>query len=100
MAFFADLAAPMRFSRFRRPFGRPAPGRLPPRFDFLISAASVTFFKHPRRVANRFRFDYPVFAAADQHRAVAVVFTGPERRRRWSEEQKWAIVAASLSSPM
>jgi transposase len=26
------------------------------------------------------------------------VFTGPERRRRWSEEQKRAIVAASLAS--
>ena len=25
------------------------------------------------------------------------VFTGPERRRRWSEEQKRAIVAASLA---
>jgi transposase len=25
------------------------------------------------------------------------VITGPERRRRWSEEQKRAIVAASLA---
>ena len=25
------------------------------------------------------------------------VITGPQRRRRWSEEQKWAIVAASLA---